>query len=289
MSQSRQKNWHDLRLRLISAAIIVPVALLCIIVGGPIFDIMILLVTIGMVHEGATMLGQRWQVTRTNWRAALLLVWPAVAIVAALRGEWRAALGVAFVGFIFGPALWAVLAVAIIGGLSLLWLRHVPQFGLASVLFVICVVIASDSFAYLSGRIFGGPKLAPSISPGKTRSGALGGLLGAGLTGAVVAYAVSPPTALGGFVWGALLGISAQCGDLTESAVKRRLGLKDSGRLIPGHGGLLDRFDGLLAAAPLAAILSLAVIGRPFWSDGPADLVHALVSVPVAILPANFG
>lgn len=279
-------NWHDLRLRLISASVILPVALGCIIAGGTLFDGMVVLVTVGMVWEGATLLGQPWRLGLDNWRAMLLLAWPAVALIAALHGSWSAAIGVMFAGFIFGAGLWAALWVAILGGLSLLWLRHVPSYGIASILFVILVVIASDTFAYVAGRLFGGPKLAPRISPGKTRSGALGGLVGAATVGGLTAAIVAPATWIGGMTFGAVLGMASQCGDLAESAAKRRLGVKDSGRIIPGHGGLLDRFDGLLAAAPLAAIISLAVAGRPFWAATVPDLIHVLLGVPVGLLNA---
>jgi phosphatidate cytidylyltransferase len=137
----------------------------------------------------------------------------------------------------------------------------------------VLVVWSSDSFAYLAGRALGGPKLAPRISPGKTWSGSAGGLVGAMLVGGALALLLpSPPgagdglPALRGVGAGLLLGLVSQAGDLAESAFKRRSGVKDSGRLIPGHGGLLDRFDGLLAAAPVAALLSLAAPhGAGFW------------------------
>jgi phosphatidate cytidylyltransferase len=102
------------------------------------------------------------------------------------------------------------------------------------------------------GRLVGGAKLAPSISPGKTRSGAVGGLVSVVLVGAIAAW-------LGGGAVGSAcliaagLGVVAQAGDLLESAVKRHFGVKDSGDLIPGHGGLLDRLDAVLTAAPVAA------------------------------------
>ena len=116
------------------------------------------------------------------------------------------------------------------------------------------IITACDVTAYFIGRLIGGPKLAPVISPGKTISGAIGGLLGAALIGAaLVPYlAISLQDALGAAI---IIGIFAQAGDLYESAFKRRVGIKDSSQLIPGHGGFLDRFDGYIFVAPLMLIL----------------------------------
>ena len=105
------------------------------------------------------------------------------------------------------------------------------------------------------GRLLRGPKLAPSLSPAKTWSGAAGGLVIAMLVGQVVAGHVTLATAV---IAAALLALACQAGDLLESGIKRHVGVKDSGNLIPGHGGLLDRLDGLLAAAPTAALVVLA-------------------------------
>ena len=133
------------------------------------------------------------------------------------------------------------------GALALLWLRD-GAVGLWNVAFVFGVVWASDIGAYLVGRVVGGAKLAPAISPGKTWSGAVGGLVAVAGVGAVV-----------GGVWAVLVavlvGIAAQLGDLLESGIKRHFGVKDSGWLIPGHGGVLDRVDALLTAAPVAALI----------------------------------
>jgi phosphatidate cytidylyltransferase len=143
---------------------------------------------------------------------------------------------------------------------ALLWLRADTAVGRANVLFVLLVVWATDIGAYLTGRLLGGALLVPSISPAKTWSGAAGGLacaLSVGIGAAQISL---------GPVWRALavaagLSIAAQAGDLLESGVKRHFGVKDSSRLIPGHGGLLDRLDGLLAAAPIAGLLA-AALGR---------------------------
>jgi phosphatidate cytidylyltransferase len=128
------------------------------------------------------------------------------------------------------------------------------------VLVLLLIVWATDIAAYLAGRLIGGPKLAPAISPGKTWSGAAGGLAGA----LVVAVVASPGA--WGLAMAAVLSVVSQMGDLMESGIKRHYGVKDSGKLIPGHGGLLDRLDGVLTAAPVAAVLALlAKPGVGFW------------------------
>jgi len=137
-----------------------------------------------------------------------------------------------------------------LGAAALLWLRAGHGSGRLAVLFVVLVVWASDIGAYAVGRLIGGPLLAPAISPGKTWAGAVGGLVAAAAVGFVSLHPGSALLAAG-------LGIAAQAGDLMESAMKRGFGVKDSGWLIPGHGGLLDRFDGLLTAAPAAAAAAL--------------------------------
>jgi CDP-diglyceride synthetase len=147
-----------------------------------------------------------------------------------------------------------------LAAVALPWLRADPAAGLANTLFVLSVVWASDVGAYLVGRLIGGPKLAPAISPGKTWSGAAGGLLSAPVAGLAVAACFSTgfsPLHVTGLALG--FGIISQAGDLLESALKRHFGVKDSGRIIPGHGGLLDRVDALLAVAPVAALLALTV------------------------------
>jgi phosphatidate cytidylyltransferase len=142
----------------------------------------------------------------------------------------------------------------------------VPAFALLSlawvwlvlVLWLFAVTWATDILAYFAGRAIGGPKLAPRISPNKTWAGLIGGMVGAGLLGWAAAwYFEMEPV----FHWlGAPMGLIAQAGDLYESWVKRRAGVKDSGSILPGHGGVLDRLDGLLAVALATTLLLMAGI-----------------------------
>jgi len=210
-------RWADLRLRALSAIILAPLALACIWLGGWPFAALMLLAAIGMTVEWT-------QMVRTGRGAA---------------------------GFLAGGTLYILLA-----GAALYWLRADPAVGRANVVFLLCLVWASDIGAYVAGRSIGGPRLAPRISPGKTISGACGGLAAAVLVGLIAATCSNTDLVIAALV-AAILGMVAQAGDLAESYAKRRFGVKDSGRLIPGHGGLLDRVDALLAVALAAAVLAL--------------------------------
>ena len=216
-SEAARRRWGDLGLRLLSGAVLMPVALLLLWAGGLAWDLLVLL-------AGG--------LAAIEW----------VRLCRPLRPKRR----------------WPVLAAGVIciapGTIALIWLRTGAA-GLANVLFVLLVVWAGDIGAYLAGRAFGGPRLAPRISPGKTWSGAGGGLLAA--MAVAFAFAVSLGPAWRALPVAAILSVAAQGGDLMESAIKRGFGVKDSGHLIPGHGGVLDRIDALLTAAPLAALLAL--------------------------------
>jgi phosphatidate cytidylyltransferase len=173
---------------------------------------------------------------------AVYWVWGGIAVAGALLGlaARRAAIG------------WGLVYIA------------VPSFALlvlswayaGLVFWVMAVTWATDIFAYFAGRAIGGPKLAPSISPNKTWAGLVGGVVGAGLAG----WGLSALFDLGApFQWiGAPMAVLAQGGDLYESWVKRRHGVKDSGTILPGHGGVLDRLDGLLAVAFATMVILLA-------------------------------
>jgi phosphatidate cytidylyltransferase len=145
-----------------------------------------------------------------------------------------------------------------IGCLTFLWLRSVPQEGRNLLFWLLAVVWATDIGAYFAGRGIGGPKLAPKVSPNKTWAGLIGGALAAGLVGALAAGFLGGDAMLL-VVGGMVLAIIAQGGDLLESWCKRHFGVKDSSHIIPGHGGILDRVDGLLAVFPVAFVYFWAV------------------------------
>lgn len=140
---------------------------------------------------------------------------------------------------------------------ALLWLRHQPAFGRETILWVLVCIFATDIGAYFVGRTAGGAKLAPRISPGKTWSGLIGGMAWAAVASAAIGYIFGLGETVHLAIAGAALAIVGQVGDLLESAAKRRAGVKDSGRIIPGHGGLLDRIDGLMAVLVAVGIARL--------------------------------
>lgn len=166
-----------------------------------------------------------------------------------------------FVPSLGGRIGWMLLAVVYVGiaAGTLALLRIVPFAEPHLILITLLMaVIGTDVGAYFTGRTFGGPKIAPSISPSKTWSGLFGGMIGAGLMIVLSTYYFE---GLGDLIWklvlGAFLAAVAQAGDFFESWMKRRAGLKDSGSLIPGHGGLFDRMDGLLAVSFVLGLYSV--------------------------------
>jgi phosphatidate cytidylyltransferase len=145
---------------------------------------------------------------------------------------------------------------ALVPALALLWIRDRAPQGLELLLWVFIVTWTTDIGAFFAGRAIGGPKLAPSISPNKTAAGLVGGMISASLAGYAWAELTSLSATL--FVLAPLFALAAQGGDLFESGLKRRAGVKDSGSWLPGHGGALDRLDGLVVVATLTALAQIA-------------------------------
>jgi phosphatidate cytidylyltransferase len=221
------KPRSDLGIRTLSGVIMMLVAASAIWIGGPIFAIFIALITVGLLYE--------WS------KLALGLTPNPVARILWILG------GLAYVG----------LATAF-----LVFLREFAEIYI--LLGIIGLVISTDTGAYFAGRTFGGPKIAPAISPSKTWSGLMGGMTASALFISVLGY-YTEGFALWQPVTGAGLAIVAQTGDFFESWMKRRAGVKDSGNLIPGHGGLFDRADGLVAVLCVTALLvvTLQMTGQP--------------------------
>lgn len=260
----------DLRLRVVSSMVMVPTAAATVFAGGPAFQLAVAMVCGLMAWEWGSLVSERPGRTRARGLVlavtAVALGWmlwrgPYEGVAAAVAG----ALGVIIAGRFLNLPRAPWLAVAIIAvampGIAILWLRSISPQGLETVIWVLATVVLTDIGAYAAGRTIGGPKLMPSVSPSKTWAGLAGGVVAA-VTGALIASAVVEgvnPWVLAPIA--AFLAAVAQIGDLMESAVKRLFRVKDSGRIIPGHGGVLDRVDGQVAVLPLVA-LAVHLSGR---------------------------
>jgi len=264
-------SWRTLGLRVASALVLAPLALGAVWFGDFWMLALVALAAGIMTHEwqsvtfgaadpfGVAIAG----VAVAGLAAAIILpqLWPMTAPMAGLLAPGLIAVSARARGNAPGQALLGACYV-VLPCIALVWLRAEPVNGRIAVIWLLLSVWATDTGAYAAGRMIGGPKLAPRISPNKTWAGLLGGMAAAGLVGALTARWSGLAGGLELALAGMVLAVVAQAGDLTESAWKRRYGVKDSGHLIPGHGGLLDRVDGLLFAALGAAILALTNGGR---------------------------
>lgn len=176
--------------------------------------------------------------------ACVVVLAGAIAVVPLRLGEHApmSAVGVLYVGL---PAI------------ALVWIRSDPLYGAIGVVLLFVAVWGTDTGAYVAGRAIGGPKLWPSVSPNKTWAGLAGGVTTAAVLSAVLGTMIPGASPLRLALFGALLGLAGQAGDLAESALKRRYGVKDASSLIPGHGGFMDRLDGLVVAAAVAGLVAL--------------------------------
>lgn len=278
--------------RAISSIGVVIIGIVPALLGSPVYSIVVAMIALGALYELYRAF-QRVGVHPSTWTGTLVLIAlfivagtdaPFPALMGAVTGytlislaqhlikrefsgslrDWVFSLsGVLYVGFTMmhfvlirrmqGPAEtgWVEDADALIGdgGASL---------GLAWLLVVLLTTWLTDVFAYLVGRSRGKTKLLPHISPGKTREGAIAGLIAGTLTGGIAGYVFGVPAPVAVmFVVGAIIAVGAMIGDLCESLIKREIGIKDMGAVVPGHGGLLDRIDALLVTIPLTFYLAL--------------------------------
>ena len=261
---ARARLGSDFMPRLASGVAMAVVAALCTFSGAVPFAVLVVAVTVLLswewgrlvhgrdadlviaVHVGAA--GVAAVLAAVGFVGLGLLALPIGAILAMLlslgRNSLFSALGVLYAGL---PAV------------ALIWLRSDADLGLLAVAFLIVIVVASDTAGFLSGRLMGGPKLWPRISPNKTWAGFIGAVLASSIVGALFWIAVPDGSAARLAATGAMLSLVAQAGDLAESAIKRRFGAKDTSALIPGHGGVMDRVDGLVAAATAVGLASFII------------------------------
>jgi len=260
----RARLGDDFAQRLVSGLAMGAVAALCTFLGAMPFAMLVVAVTVllswewgRLIHgrEGDMVIGVH--AAAAGGAAVLaafgkvglgILLLPIGAILATLltlgRNSVFSALGVFYVGL---PAV------------SLIWLRSDPQLGLLAVIFVIVVVITTDTAGFVTGRLMGGPKLWPRVSPNKTWAGMVGALAASSVVAGLFWFVVPESSAVRLAAIGAILSFVAQAGDLAESTIKRRFGAKDASSLIPGHGGVMDRVDGLVAAASAVGLAAFAI------------------------------
>ncbi len=264
--EARTIGWLDeLKLRAASAVLLAGCALGALFAGREAFGVLVGLVALVMCWEWGKIVrrGGGRDVSLVVHSIAVLLA----ILAATLASPWFA-LGVLGVGVLTLAALnfrtapgVSVLGVLYVGipAVALIWLRGAEPYGLTAVLFIFTVVWASDIGAFAGGRLIGGAKLYPSISPNKTWAGLISGVIAA-IVVAIVFWSVIAGVPLFYLVaCTVLLSVAAQLGDLAESALKRLFRVKNASDLIPGHGGFMDRMDGIVTAATLAAVIGLAI------------------------------
>lgn len=237
--------------------------------GPPWFDALICAVAFLMAWEWARMALPVGVSERAI--SACLGITVAVAVIVFAMGRADGAFAAVATGavlcYFLAPTnrrLWVAAGALYIGLplLAIVWLRSDPVLGRQTVIWILGVVWAADIGAYAAGRVIGGPKLAPSVSPNKTWAGLFGAVMAAGAAGAAFAWWMGTGGLVGFTLASSLLGLVSQGGDLLESGMKRRFNVKDSSNLIPGHGGLLDRVDALLAAAVAVAAVNIVGAGQ---------------------------
>lgn len=256
----------ELSKRIVSGVVIGVVALAMTYLSPTLFAVLMFVIAAAMSWEWGRIV-RRSAMPDTGMIVHIL----AVLLAAVLSATDMAGLGIAatVVGAIAVAALVVGTGNARLSGAGVLytglpvvalgWIRGDEPLGFLATLFVILSVVVTDIGAYASGRTLGGPKLWPEVSPNKTWSGLMGGVLAAAIAGALFAWLSGTGSATWLATLGLILGFVAQGGDLFESGLKRHFGLKDSSDLIPGHGGVMDRMDGIVTASVIAALIAFAI------------------------------
>lgn len=257
MSEAPPKSPSDLRQRALVGVGLIVVAMAALWAGGIAFWLLAVVAALFMMAEWSDLVQAEPRVKRL---AQYGLSVPLAIMAPIAAGPSFFALGLLAGAAFFIAAVtrrgrlgWGAIYVGL-PVLALMWIRAQPD-GFTLALWTLSVVWATDIGAYFAGRGIGGPKLMPRVSPSKTWAGLAGGVLSASLIGFVLAQAAGLPVRLA--IASPLLAVLAQGGDLYESWLKRRAGVKDSGNILPGHGGFLDRLDGVVPVAPVAALLLL--------------------------------
>lgn len=258
------RSKDTLALRVASAAVIGPASIAASWIGGPVFAGLVAFLCVLMAFEWARMVENReltpvFFALGLGGAAALILAageyYRAAFVVSALAGAAAAA------GALAGSKKsgWAGFGALyfIAPSVALIWLRESAENGRGFLLLLFAIVWAADTGGYIAGRLVGGPKLSPRISPAKTWAGAVGGLMLGGLAASLGApLFLGESAGLGYAAMGASLGLVSIIGDMAESAFKRIFGIKDMSGFIPGHGGVLDRLDGMIfATSAVTAVL----------------------------------
>jgi phosphatidate cytidylyltransferase len=270
-SAPRARFGSDLKPRVAAAVAMGSLALATAWIGGFVFAVFWWLASIVLLWEWQRLVGGAQLAERVAVGGLLVALSALCALHNSILGVGAAlVLGAVAVGWLAGrrEGIWAAVGAIYAGALvaSAVLLRISPSFGLASILWMFAVVWGTDIAAYFAGRLIGGPRLWPSVSPGKTWAGAIVGALAGAVLGLMLAAWTNRLAAL--FWLGLATAIVSELGDLFESALKRRFGVKDSSGLIPGHGGLMDRLDAFVAASVFAAVVAGLNSRSPFIAGG---------------------
>ena len=262
-SPSSRKARSDLLLRVASSVVLAPLAIAVAWFGGALFLAFWTAAAVIVLWEWDTLVcaHDRTSVLTigvvTIVGASLLLAigWPGVAVALIFLGAFGVAVLASRIRRLWCAAGLIYAFVLVIAPVAL---RNDPALGFVVMIFLFVIVWLTDTAAYFVGRAVGGPKLALHISPNKTWSGAIGGTTAGVVGGGLVAYNFGIRTVGAMAVVALALSVASQAGDLFESAIKRQFNAKDASHLIPGHGGLMDRLDGFVFAAAVAALIGLA-------------------------------